>query len=517
MGENVIFTNQQPNDQSNTGQAGPDPIAGQQQPSVPQHTQPAPEMQVQPGMENEPPPSTEPPVDETGSDTSDVPPPSGIAGLLANSLLKKILIGMGIFIVLIILIILIIPKNPKGKDVTLVWWGLWEDNATIQPVIDDFEKQNPHIKIQYIKQDPEKYRDTLLARIGNGSGPDIFRYHNTWVPMLSNVLAPLPQDVISADDFKKDYYPVIQKDLTQNGAIYGIPLGIDSLALFVNTDLLKAAGLTAPKDWNQFTEAAKKMTVKDKDTLKIQTAGAALGTYGNVLHAPDILSVMFLQQGIDLKKIIVATDDLAAAITFYTAFAKGNDGVWDSSLDNSQLAFAKGELAMYFGFSWDIFTIEQLKKNNNFKYEIHPVPSLVGGASITVASYWAEGVSARGKNQKEAMQFMHYLTQKETLQKLYTESSKTRSFGEPYPRVDMAEELKDNSLIYPFISQLDNAGSSYFASNTQDGDTGLNKQANSYLENAINAIINNNSSVDSEVAKLQLGVGQVLQTYGIEK
>jgi hypothetical protein len=115
------------------------------------------------------------------------------------------------------------------------------------------------------------------------------------------------------------------------------------------------------------------------------------------------------------------------------------------------------------------------------------------------------------------MQFMHYLTQKETLQKLYTESSKTRSFGEPYPRVDMAEELKDNSLIYPFISQLDNAGSSYFASNTQDGDTGLNKQANSYLENAINAIINNNSSVDSEVAKFQLGVGHVLQTYGIEK
>jgi multiple sugar transport system substrate-binding protein len=352
--------------------------------------------------------------------------------------------------------------------------------------------------------------------MNNGTGPDIFRYHNTWTPAITNILAPLPNDIISVKDFNKIYYPAIQKDLLLNGAIYGVPIGVDSLAMFVNTDLLKAAGVSTPKDWNQFIDAAKKLTVKDKDTSKIKTSGAGLGTYGNIMHAPDIISVMFLQQGVDQRKIDTSSDDLKAALTFYTSFAKGNDAVWDNSLDNSELAFAKGELAMYFGFSWDIFTIEQLKTNNKLNYEIHPVPSLTGGKSITVASYWVEGVSAKSPNQKEALIFIKYLTQKETLQRLYTESSKTRAFGELYPRIDMADELKSNALVYPFVSQLQNAGSSFFVSNTLDGDTGLNKRVNSYLENAINAIINDNSSSDTEVPKLQEGVKKVLLENGIQ-
>lgn len=508
MGENVIFE-------------GPptDGSADNEQDEAPQASNPP--QDIQPpdgGGEGEPPSDGEPPEDEAESEISDAP--EGIKGILKKSLTKKILIGLGVIIILIFVIIFIIPRQSMGKKVTLVWWGLWEDKATMQPLIDDFEKQNPNIQIEYTQQDPEKYRDKLLTRINKKTGPDIFRYHNTWVPVLKSVLAPLPQDVIKSDDFKKAYYPVIQKDLTKNGAIYGIPIGADSLALFINTDLLNAAGIPVPKDWNQFMEAAKKMTVKNIDTGKIQTSGAALGTYGNIMHAPDIVSVMFLEQGVDLQNIALEKDDIIAALAFYTSFAKGGNRVWDYSkdfsLDNSQLAFAKGQLAMYFGFSWDIFTIEQMKTNKNFKYEIHPVPSLVGSQSMTVASYWVEGVSSGSKNQKEAMRFMNYLTQKETLRKLYTQASKTRLFGEPYPRVDMADELKDNPLVYPFISQLNTAGSSYFASNTHDGDTGLNKRANRYLENAINAIINKNSSVETTVPGIQRGVGVVLKENGIK-
>lgn len=462
----------------------------------------------------EPPSNGEPPVDDIGSEIPQEP--HGIKRILKNSLIKKILIGLGVVVVLILTLLLIMPKKPQPKNVTLFWWGLWEDNATMQSIIDDFEKQNPNIKIKYTKQDPEKYRETLLARINNGTGPDIFRYHNTWVPVLRSVLAPLPRDVIKSEDFKNEYYPIIQKDLTQNGATYGIPLGIDSISLFINTDLLKAAGIPAPKDWNQFTDAAKKMTVKDKDTKKILTAGAALGTYKNIMHAPDIISMMFLQQGTDLKEISRENNNLTAALTFYSSFAKGSESVWDNSLDNSQIVFARGELAMYFGFSWDIFTIEQLKKNNNFKYEIYPVPYIEGGKSITVASYWVEGVSSKSKNQKEAMQFMNYLTRKTTLEKLYTVTSRTRLFGELYPRVDMADELKNNSLVYPFISQLNTAESSYFASDTHDGDTGLNKRTNSYLENTINSIVINNSSVKSGVSTLQKGVKVILKENGIQ-
>src|ERR1035437_1886814 len=101
-------------------------------------------------------------------------------------------------------------------------------------IIADFEKSNPNIKINYSKQDIKQYRETLTTRIGNGTGPDIFYFHNTWLPMFKNSLLPMSQDVITNQDFSKNFYPVAQADLISNGAIYGIPAEIDTLALYVN-------------------------------------------------------------------------------------------------------------------------------------------------------------------------------------------------------------------------------------------------------------------------------------------
>ena len=111
---------------------------------------------------------------------------------------------------------------------------------------------------------------------------------------------------------------------------------------------------------------------------------------------------------------------------------------------------------------------------------------------------------------------MQYLAKKETAQKLYTESSKTRAFGAPYARVDLADSLKENELVYPFVSQLQNANSSFFASDTYDGEGGLNSAANVYLGKAIDSIVNDNSSTVTAVSSLDEGVAQILSKYAIK-
>ena len=425
--------------------------------------------------------------------------------------LKKIIIGVVIFIILLLLIILIIPKGGGNTKAKLVWWGLWEDQSNIQPLIDDFHKSNPNITIEYIKQDPKLYREKLEARIKNGTGPDIFRFHNTWVPMLSGNLLPLSSDVISPTEFKKSFYPVMQKDLVQNGAIYGIPLGTDALGLFVNTEILDQAGIKPPQTWEDFVKAAKALTVKDGG--KIKTSGAALGTYGNITHAPDIISLLFVQQGVDMNKFPKYAKDESDAINFYTSFAKGENSVWDSTLDESILSFGRGTLAMYIGYSWDIFRIQAI--NSNLPFKTFPVPQLVG-KKATIASYWVEGISSKSKQQKAALLFMQYLAKKETAQKFYSTVSKTRPFGEPYARVDLQKSLKDNKTLYPFVSQLDTAGSSFFASDTNDGTGGINSLSNNYLGDTINSMVNDNSSAESVIDTLDKGVAQVLQKYGIQ-
>ena len=80
---------------------------------------------------------------------------------------------------------------------------------------------------------------------------------------------------------------------------------------------------------------------------------------------------------------------------------------------------------------------------------------------MTIASYWAGRVSSKSKYQKEALLFLGFLAKKETQEKLFAEESKTRLFGEPYARVDLLEKLKDNTVVYPFVSQAKDATSSF--------------------------------------------------------
>lgn len=509
MDGNVIFDPAKQDTQSQSGDGAPESIP---QSGTPPVNEPAPDnaSSQATGVDSPTELESESSSETEEADTENSEPSGGGRG----GIIKKIAIGIAVLAVLITIIFLIVPKGNSNKKVELVWWGLWEDARVMQPLISEFQKSNPNITIKYVKQDPKQYREKLLTRINNGTGPDVFRFHNSWVPMISDSLLPLSTNVITPKELKTNFYPVIQRDMTKNGAIYGIPLGADTLGLFINTKMLESAGISPPETWEDFVDAAGDLTVKDPETKKIVTAGAALGTYGNITHAPDIVSLLFIQQGVNINKFPDKDKEKKVIVlNFYTSFSKGDTKVWDSTLDDSILSFASEKLAMYIGFSWDIFRIQALNKDLEFK--TYPVPQLVGRNS-TLASYWAEGISAKSPNQKEALLFMQYLAKKETAQKFYSEVSKTRKFGEPYARSDLADSLKENDLLFPFVSQLKNSSSSYFASDTYDGEGGLNSLINNYLGNAVNAIVNDNSSPESVIETLDDGVFQAYKKYGVQ-
>ncbi len=506
MEENTLFQGQQPGVQPPAPQT---PVA---QPDVPPS-----DIPQQPPV---PPAAEEPPVShESGKPAQShnlfggFPPPthdeeeehSGFPfGMILKIVLGLVLllaIGFGIFRFVIPLF------SPKNEQVTLTYWGLWESEGIMQQAINGFEREHPNIKVKYVRQDIKEYRERLTTRIPNGNGPDIFRYHNTWFPMLGRLLSPLPESVITKPELQKAYYPVVQKDIVYNGALYGIPLQIDTLALFVNKDIFSAGGINVPKTWDEFNAATRTLTVKD-ETGKIKTAGAAIGTFDNIDHAPDILSLLFLQNGANVENLAETPENASDALTFYTSFAQGEGNIWDETLANSLVMFAQGNVGMYFGYSWDVFAITAA--NPSLSFAVYPVPS-IPGRDVTLASYWVEGVSRKSTHQKEAMEFMHYLAKQETQQKLFSEAAKTRPFGELYSRVSMAETLKSNTLAYPFVQQAKTATSSFFVSSTYDN--GLNADMNTYLGNAVRSILSN-TSPQTAVDTLAKGVTQILGQYG---
>jgi multiple sugar transport system substrate-binding protein len=403
-----------------------------------------------------------------------------------------------------------------GNPGEIVWWGLWEDESIVNPLIEEYENNNRGVTIKYEKQSPQDYRERLMNSLAKNEGPDMFRFHNTWVPMLKNELDLMPTSVMTPQAFAENYYPVMSSDLTSGTGIVGIPLGYDALALYINEEMFSRYGKQPPKTWDDFREVAMDLTIKNSEEETIQY-GAAIGAVENVDHWQEIIALMLLQNGADLSKPDKQVDLSSGALAFYKQFVMV-DKVWDETLPPSTIAFANGQVAMYFGPTWRAFEI--LNINKDLKFRTVPVPQLPKQSptepDVSYASYWVEGVWTRSANKDIAWDFLKYISSKESLEKLYKNASNTRLFGEPYPRVEMADSLKEDPIVGSVINLAPNAKSWFMVSRTFDGETGINSRINAYYEDLVNSA-NNKGVGKAKLKTVTDGVAQILSQYGLAR
>lgn len=500
--------------------------AQQQEQQTPSPSMDLPQVSVSPetdSSEKEKEPSQKPSIYESSAfslpNGDAVSEPSVPKKRLPLKLLIFIFAGLALIIVAFLIFKLLTSKTETTDSVTIDYWGLWEPKPVIDGIIAQFEEEHPGVKVNYIQQDKEDFRARLQSSFSRGDGPDIFRFHNTWLPMLKNDLASLPETLVNDLSLKDDYFPIVSTSVEQNGVYYGVPLMIDTLALYYNKDILSRANKSPPRTWWGLENLAKELTVRPNQ--KITIAGAALGSVGNVDHWSDIVGLMIYQNGGDPAEPDELTEDV---IKYYLRF-KNSARVWDDSLPSSTTAFANGNLAFYFGPSWRIFNFQDANPNLNFGVTTVPqLPKLRdtdweaaerGEAELTNinwATFWLEGVWLKGQHQEEAWQFLQFLGSSETLQKLYTAQSQVRSFGELYPRKSLAESLKQDPLTSPFVSQAQTAESWYLSSFTHD--SGINQRIIKYYEDAVNAF-EKPSGGTKALETLNSGVRQILNQYNV--
>ena len=442
-----------------------------------------------------------------------------------SSKLSFILGGIVVFVVFFVLLFVLLISGSKKKSaptsqvVALTYWGLWEEKEVMEPLIKEYQKTHPNIQITYEKKTEKDYRKKLLTWINNGQGPDIFRFHNTWIPemQLPNpdtqvlALSALPESVMSASEYVKTFYPVQVKDLKIGNNIYGIPLMVDGLMMLVNEDLLKKAGISSiPTNWDEMVTAASQVTVKGKDKTLI-TAGFAAGTAGNVAHFSDIFGLMLLLNGGDLTKL--DQPEAVGALEAYRRFAEEPNNVWSETMPNSIIAFEQGKVAIIFTPSWEINTIKAAAPD--LKIAVAPIPNPPGGKQFSIATYWVEGVSVKSAHQLEAWKFLAYLSSKEGQTKMYETQSGVRMFGTPYSRMDLADLLVQDSYLGPVIKQAaeDKYISLPLISNTFDD--GLNDEVIRYFENAINGA-SQGVSYGEAMKTAKAGIDQLFLQYKIK-
>ena len=440
-----------------------------------------------------------------------------------------IIIGI-ILLILVVLFLTVFKGKVVNNQVVLNYWGLWEEESVMNGIIADFESKNPNIKVEYKKNQLTGYAGRLGGRLVKSGEvedvPDIYRIHNTWIPMFRDNLAAVPKESVAKIGLDTDFFDVYKSDLVENGEYLSVPLMYDGLVMFYNPELLTKAQVNVPNNWWDLKKSAVKMTERD-ESGRIKVAGAAIGTVENVDHWSDIVGLMMKQNGVNLNTLSADNESkLKDVLDFYTLF-KTSDMVWDETLPNSTQYFASGNVAFYFGPSWRMFDIQAL--NPNLKFEIVPMPQLPTTAStptdqigaeaeltnINWASYWTEGINNKSKYQKEAWMFLEYLSSPEVLEKMYQADSLIRSFGQIYPRKSMAEKISSNPKIKPFIDTANSASSWYLASET--GDNGINTEMQKYFGDAINSILINNVGSGEAVKTVLSGVSQLRQKYKLIK
>lgn len=395
-----------------------------------------------------------------------------------------------------------------GKKGEVVWWGLNLEEADVNPLIKDYQEKHPGVKITYIKQPPNDYRERLTNSLAAGNGPDIFEIHNSWPPMFANELSGLPSQIMSPDEFSKTFYPVVTKDLTSPKGIVGIPLEFDAITLFINEDIFASSARTPPKTWDELRALASDFTQKRDDGVIIQ-AGIPLGFAKNVDHWSEVLALMLIQNGASLANPSGAR--AKDSLDYFMLFK--NDGDWDQTLPASTVAFARGKVAMYFGPTRSAFDIAEI--NSNLKFRTVLLPQLPKekptDPDFSYATYWVESVWERSRNKDAAWEFIKFVSTSESLENLNHNLKQRTNLERISPRIDMAQIWKEDTVLGSVVALAPNAKSWYLATGTNDGSTGINSQLNKVFQEVVEPETGGPKTLDS-VTK---DIAEILGKYKI--
>ncbi|WP_433430069.1 ABC transporter substrate-binding protein [Nonomuraea sp. CA-141351] len=164
-------------------------------------------------------------------------------------------------------------SSSKNEPVKLDFLSLaWqkESIAANKQIVDEWNKANPNIQVNYVQGSWDNVNDQLVTQFAGGTAPDVI--HND-SPALSGFASDGYlldiKDKLPAE-LKSDIPQAAWDTVTFDGGkgeqgVYGVPFLQESQVIIANKKLLDASGVRVPTSdnpwtWDEFSAAAKKMT-----------------------------------------------------------------------------------------------------------------------------------------------------------------------------------------------------------------------------------------------------------------
>lgn len=384
-------------------------------------------------------------------------------------------------------------KTSTAQAITLNVWGT-DDAKVFNSLITYYTQYNSAAKIIYTQVDPADYENQLLRAFAAGTGPDVFEIGNRSLPKWQSVLAELPEAYASQFgtlQLENDFPSVVESDFAVGSTptttgIYALPLSIDTLAMIYNKDLFDSAGIAVPPaTWDDFETDIPKLRVENSTGQITQAAAALGGSETSIPEAPDILSLLMLQNGTqmvnsDRSAATFAGDSTSAGVSafnFYLQFANAASPyyTWNDAIGDDIQSFIDGDVAMIFGYHDTLSTIKTKSPFMNVGVAAVPQPT---GASVSVSypEYNGLAVYKGSTSVIGAWNFILTLTAYANGEKIYTDAT-----GDPPALRDaIAADANDPDLSV-FAEQALTARSWY-----EVDDAAIDGILNTAIQNALN-------------------------------
>jgi len=367
----------------------------------------------------------------------------------------------------------------QKQPITLSYYKLYENSESVNPIFTEFRKKYPYVTVNYRKfTDPDKYYETILNEFAEGRGPDVFSVPNWWVKPNYLKLAEAPQTIANPQIYRSIFLDIaandnIILDSQNNEHIYGMPMSIDTLAVYYNKSHFEAAiperGRPAPT-WLAMQSDARILNFKQNNTLVRSIS--PIGDPNSNTKEIDLLYNRIVQSGEPFYNNTYTSSTFAKSlelenlVKYQLSFADykspnyaTNQNIVDPESANREVeAFITGKTSMIFGYSHlykDLISLQTALKRQGKEVieigdiQISEIPQEnANSTKAAYANYFSEVVSKNSKNQFEAWALVSHMISKPSLESFYSKNFK------PTSRRDMVSEQRANRIYFPFVNQL---------------------------------------------------------------
>ncbi len=327
-----------------------------------------------------------------------------------------------------------------GSPKEVVLWYYWETEShqrALEQVIKDYNNSQDGIRVSTKYVPFADFKKQLSIGASADELPDLAIIdspdHLSYAAM--GIFAELT-DKVDVSGYREDVVGSCMLD----GALYGVPFGVNCLGLFYNREMLEKAGCKAPATWEELKETASSLT---KGNITGFAFSALQGEEGTFNFLPWLWSASSGSEGMELQA-------WERALSFVQELVES--GVMSRECMNwtqgdVMYQFISGNVAMMVNGSWQIPTIE--REAPDFPWEAILIPcdkqyaSVIGGENFAII---------RGGNEEGALQFLEYVTAEPQLGRLL------KAFGYFYPDQEKASiQYAQQEAMGGFLEALEYA------------------------------------------------------------